>query len=383
MTGMRETRASHHAFASHSTAWTMSGLKARAARAIRARRNNRSARASGSQRCRRRTTSTPSSDVRSESAPGVTTRTACPAAASAAAAVAVYVAMPPALSAGGYSGVTSTIRNTSGPVAPRPSSTESSSQVDPARLTVAVVTRDRVEVLERFALPSLRAAAASGVDVVVFDQSSGDATRRAVAAAGLRYVQSPPGLSRGRNIALDCIESELVAFIDDDVSFDVDWPGRVQRAFATADRVAAVCGRGRTDAGRLLPGSPAGVYRWPASPFGLGSGFNLAVDRRVARELGGFNDELGAGARFRAAEDTDLLYRVLRGGWLVVCSDDVDVVHHEWRSRAAELSLHFGYGLGAGAQTALHHRSGDRAALAVAGRELRKHGWTFIRALAT
>jgi len=250
-------------------------------------------------------------------------------------------------------------------------------------LTVVVVTRDRAEVLARFALPSLAALAGEGVDALVVDQSADEATRRLVEAArDVRYARSDPGLSRGRNRALELVPSELIAFVDDDVSFGPGWAAGLAAGFG-GDRVGAVCGRGRTSAGRLYPGSEAGVYTWPTNPFGLGSGFNLALRVAAAREVGGFDEELGAGGRFRAGEDTDMLYRLLRSGWVVVCTDDADVVHHEWRSRTDEVALHFGYGVGAGAQTAAHLRAGDREAGRVARREAAKHVRTFARAVVT
>jgi GT2 family glycosyltransferase len=251
-------------------------------------------------------------------------------------------------------------------------------------LSIVVVTRDRAEVLERFALPSLIVAASEGMSVLVIDQSSGTETRRLVEAArGVQYAQSDPGLSLGRNVALESVVTELIAFVDDDVSFPSGWAPALVAAFEEAARVGAVCGRGRTPAGRLYPGSPSGVYRWPANPFGLGNGFNLALRVAAARDVGGFNEQLGAGARFRAGEDTDLLYRLMRAGWTVLCTDEADVVHHDWRGRREELRLHFGYGIGAGAQTATHVRAGDRQAARLAGREAAKHIGTFARAVAT
>jgi cellulose synthase/poly-beta-1,6-N-acetylglucosamine synthase-like glycosyltransferase len=125
------------------------------------------------------------------------------------------------------------------------------------------------------------------------------------------------------------------------------------------------------------------VYRWPASPFGLGSGFNLAFRREALRSAGDFDASLGSGAPFRSAEDTDILYRVLRTGWEVLCSDRVTVTHYDWRSVREEILVHRDYGLGAGAFTAKHVQAGDRDAWGFARREGDGHLQTLGRAMLT
>jgi GT2 family glycosyltransferase len=150
----------------------------------------------------------------------------------------------------------------------------------------------------------------------------------------------------------------------------------VSGATVTATNVA-------TNVSTTTQTTDAGVYRFPTNPFGLGSGFNLAFRRAALDEAGAFDEQLGAGATFPAGEDTDMLYRVMRAGWAVVCSDDVTVTHHEWRGAGEELRLHYGYGLGAGAQTARLVAEGDRTAARVALAEARKHLVTLLVATLT
>jgi GT2 family glycosyltransferase len=245
-----------------------------------------------------------------------------------------------------------------------------------------VVTRDRASLFRRFVLESLRSAAASGAEVVVVDQSAGEETAELVdGIAGCRYLRSPSGLSRGRNLAIEATHAPVLAFVDDDVTFEPSWPARVQAVFADDPEAGAVCGRGVDGSGALVPGREGGRYRWPTSPFALGSGFNLAFRRQALERAGPFDVELGAGARYRSAEDSDMLYRVLRDGWTVVCSDDITVVHHDWRTPRAETRLHVGYGLGAGAQTAKHLAGGDLAALRITLGEAARHLVTLARAV--
>ena len=248
-----------------------------------------------------------------------------------------------------------------------------------AQCTLAVVTRDRHHLLARCLLDGLRHVAASGVAVVVVDQSRGDDTARLVAdVPGLRYLRSGPGLSVGRNVAVEATATPLLAFTDDDVRISPGWLESITDVFAEVADAGAVCGRARTPQGDLLPGGVDGVYRWPADPFALGSGYNMAFRRQALDDAGPFDPELGAGGRFASSEDTDMLYRILRSGWAVVCRDDVTVVHDDWRSHRHELSLQFRYGVGTGAQTAKHLVAGDRHAGRLGGarlaRQLRQIG---------
>lgn len=232
-----------------------------------------------------------------------------------------------------------------------------------AEITLAVVTRDRADLFERFLLPSLRTLGPGAVEVLIVDQSTGDATRALTEAVPrARYLCSPPGLARGRNLALETASAPLVVFTDDDVEFGPGWLDGIRACFARSARIGAVCGLGVDSSGDPVPGREPGLYRWPANPFGLGHGFNMALRREAVAEAGFFDERLGAGAEFRSGEDSDMLYRIMRAGWLILLDDGITVVHHTWRHGRAELRLHEGYGMGAGAQTAKHLRRGDRTA---------------------
>lgn len=248
--------------------------------------------------------------------------------------------------------------------------------------TVAIVTRGRPEAVARNLGRAFAQLLTAGAEVLVVDQSEDDATRAVVQGLpGIRYERSAAGLSHGRNVAIALSAGPIVAFTDDDVVLPESWLERILQAFAAADAAGALCGRAFDGQGRLLPGAPAGTYERPMSPFGLGSGFNMALRRRALDDAGPFDESLGAGARFRSAEDTDMLYRVMRAGWAVVCSDDITVVHDERRSFREQLFVHTGYGIGAGAQTIKHISDGDRLAGRVAVSELGSHFYWFFRSL--
>jgi GT2 family glycosyltransferase len=230
--------------------------------------------------------------------------------------------------------------------------------------TLAVATRDRAALVRRFLVPLAGSAAGHGWDVVVVDQSLNSETRALLEpVAGVRYLRSEPGLSRARNVAIEASTTPVIAFCDDDVEVAGCWFGEVLRLFDVHPDAGAVCGPVRTQAGRELPGVEPAEYRWPAHPFRLGTGANVAVRRAALEQIGLFDEELGAGAPFHAAEETDLLYRIQRAGWTILYSQGLEIVHFEERTFGEELRLHYRYGYGAGAQTAKHAAEDDGAAI--------------------
>ncbi|HEU5213579.1 MAG TPA: glycosyltransferase [Gaiellaceae bacterium] len=253
-----------------------------------------------------------------------------------------------------------------------------------SKVTLAVATRDRAPLVRRFLVPLAGLAAERGWDVVIVDQSVNGATQALLEPLdGVRYLRSEPGLSRARNVAIQASTTPLIAFCDDDVEVAACWFDEVLRLFDEHPQAGAVCGPVRTQTGRELPGVAAAEYRWPTHPFGLGTGANVAVRRAALDQVGVFDEELGAGAPFHAAEETDLLYRIQRAGWTIVRSQGLEIVHFEERTFGEELRLHYRYGYGAGAQTAKHALEDDGAAVRFGLAEVGHHVVWFGRSLVT
>jgi hypothetical protein len=255
--------------------------------------------------------------------------------------------------------------------------------VDAGRITLALSTRDRPQLVARFVVPALPLFTEEGFPVVIVDQSgSGETEGLLREVPGITLLRSEPGLARAHNVAIEATRTELIAFTDDDVTIEPAWLYGIVAEFDRAPDVGAVCGRVVDRWGRLLPGKESGIYRWPMNPIGLGTGANIAFRRAALVDTGPFDEELGIGAEYRAGEETDMLYRVMRAGWTVACSDQLTVMHHDWRTVRDELALHYGYGLGAGAQFGKHAAEGDWTAGRIALKEAGRHCLSFLRGLA-
>jgi glycosyltransferase involved in cell wall biosynthesis len=193
-----------------------------------------------------------------------------------------------------------------------------------------------------------------------------EATRAAAGGDGrVRYVHLELcGASRARNAALRLSDAEVVAFTDDDCEVREDWIARIAAAFRDPE-VGAVVGsliappRARKGLG-VAPSLQALDHvfdpsREPRLPRGWDwVGANFALRRSTAERVGPFDECLGPGAVFPAAEDGDYRLRLESNRIKTVSSAQLVVMHtHGWRyGLRAVLAHRRAYALGYGALAA-------------------------------
>lgn len=242
-------------------------------------------------------------------------------------------------------------------------------------LSVVVPTRDRLTLLEG-CLAALRADLRPGDEVLVVDSASVVAVP---ALPGARVLRAEaPGTSRARNLGWRASGHGLVAFVDDDVRVLPGWADALRAAF-TDPAVAFVTGR--ID----LPPEQAGMERPVAVKTDLcsarldaactgtlGATANLGVLRAALLAVDGFDERLGPGARFHAAEDLDLFDRLFAAGLVGRYEPAAQAVHEQWRSRRELVALDWRYGVGMGGRLAKLART-DRRRCA---RLVREAVWT-------
>jgi GT2 family glycosyltransferase len=239
-------------------------------------------------------------------------------------------------------------------------------------VTVAIATIDRPASLAR-CLDAILGGHALPGEIVIVDQSASQDTaalvgsRAAASPVPLRFIRQPRrGLAASRNLALAHASGRVVAFTDDDCVPDPEWIARIAAAFDAPSPPHAV-------SGRILPLGPERpgfyavssrpstirrTYRGRTLPWAVGSGGNTAVSREWLIRIGGFDEGLGASSPGQAAEDTDLLYRLLLRGATVQYEPSA-AVFHERQDRARRLASRPSYGFGMGAFCAKWARRGD------------------------
>ncbi|MER3435136.1 MAG: hypothetical protein C4288_17400 [Leptolyngbya sp. ERB_1_1] len=234
-------------------------------------------------------------------------------------------------------------------------------------LTVAICTKDRPDQVARCLNSLLKLQQAFEI-VVVDNAPSDDRTQKLVTALPtVRYVQEPkPGLNFARNRALEAANTELLAFLDDDVVVDRLWLEGLITAWAENPDAAAWTGlvlpyELETDAqilfegrggfgrgfekiryGQILPHNP--LYPCGAGIFGAGC--NMAFRRETLLELGGFDEALDTGAPLPGGGDLDIFYRMIRSGNVLIYEPQY-LVYHQHRQEIEKLRRQYwSWGLG-------------------------------------
>jgi GT2 family glycosyltransferase len=254
-------------------------------------------------------------------------------------------------------------------------------------MAVVLPTRDR-GATPAAAIRSILEGGGPLSELVVIDQSRDDRTSVALAPFfdddRLTLLRSlSAGLARARNEAIATCRSELVAMTDDDCEAMPGWLAALADVFASNDRIGVVFGsvlaadhdrragfvpvytvhRHRVDRGRDPRGRVDGI------------GACMAIRRQTWAEIGGFDELLGAGARFRAADEGDFALRALAAGWYVGETPEGAVIHHGFRSPAEAEDLVRGYARGTGAMMAKHVRRRTGGA----SRLMSRMAWSWLR----
>ncbi len=230
--------------------------------------------------------------------------------------------------------------------------------------SLIICSRDRPELLAE-TVASVLAGDAVPTEIVIVDQSvvpHPTLPTLTSQACAIRYIPSRSiGLCRARNEAVAAARYELLAFTDDDMRAEPAWYGTLLRALIAARPRAVVTGRvlaAEPDRpGGFAPAlvdSPA-----PAQYAGriwsdvLAAG-HMAMERSAIAEVGPFDERLGAGGRFPAADDNEFGYRLLEAGYRIVYEPRAVLYHRAWRTSRDFLPLRWSYGRGKGGFYAKH-----------------------------
>lgn len=264
-----------------------------------------------------------------------------------------------------------------GAAEPRPEGPATAAPAAAIPATVVIATRNRPGQLVE-CLGSVLAGTESPQRIIVVDNAPSD--NQTAELMALRTAQDPrlvyvredrPGLAHAHNAALPHIDTDIVAFTDDDVLVDRRWLERLGRVFA--EDAQAVCVTGMI-APRELETLPQqwvegnetydkGLHRrvfdpshkdgeHPLLPYAsgaCGSGANMAFRVRYLHDAGGFETALGTGTVAMGGDDLAAFYDVLNSGHRLVYEPAAIVLHPHHREYAALRRQVYGYGAGLGA----------------------------------
>lgn len=246
-------------------------------------------------------------------------------------------------------------------------------------LSVVVPTRDRPAMLDR-ALGSLASALAGDDELIVVDSASTDAAaiEHVAHQHDANVVRSDrPGASVARNLGWQAARHDFVAFCDDDVWVDAGWADALVAALELDRCIGFVAGRLEVPPDQETLGLAVSILDRP-DPAAyddrttglLGHAASMAVRRSAMTAIGGFDEMLGAGARFGGSEEADLFDRLFAAGWTGRYEPAAFGWHDQWRSRQRTIiRLDYTYGRGRGARLAKLLKSGRLRRFALVTRE--------------
>jgi GT2 family glycosyltransferase len=227
-------------------------------------------------------------------------------------------------------------------------------------VSLIVCSRNRPDMLAD-TVTSILAGRMVPSELVVIDQSDTRNERLATLATDrpceIRYCWTRTvGLSRANNAGIATARHELLVFTHDDVEVTDTWLEVIVGSVVSAGPRAVVTGQVMPapveGEGGFVPSTKveasSAVYRGRICS-GVLYPMNMGMYRQVFDYVGLFDERLGPGTPYPAAEDNDLCDRLLQSGFEIHYVPEAILHHRAWRSDRDYVGLRWAYGRGQGA----------------------------------
>ena len=218
-------------------------------------------------------------------------------------------------------------------------------------------------------------------EIVILDQSDTASDRLAELSApdcDVRYLWRPSrGLSRARNEGAAAARHDLLVYCDDDMWASTSWYGAMVLALREGGNRVAVSGKVVAGEPETRDGFTASVTAGDSHVVYSGRiqvdvlpGCNMGMHRSALESLGWFDERLGAGAPYPAAEDNDFGFRLLEAGYRILYVPEALLYHRAWRAGPDYPRIRWQYGRGKGGFYAKHLATTDGHMLKRAGKDI-------------
>jgi GT2 family glycosyltransferase len=189
-------------------------------------------------------------------------------------------------------------------------------------------------------------------ELVIIDNGSQDDTGSFLSSLPKQFknikiataFEAKPGLAAARNKGWRLATGCIVAFTDDDCYVCENYVDAMVSAFDVDPMLGVVGGRillfDAEDLNLTILDREEYLYLPPRTfvPTGVVQGANMAFRRRALEQIGGFDEEFGAGTKF-PAEDIDAVAAVLWSGMSGGYNPAPIVYHHHRRRKASEAEI--------------------------------------------
>lgn len=200
------------------------------------------------------------------------------------------------------------------------------------KFSLVLATLDRTAEVEYF-LQSLSQQTYQDFELIIVDQNLDDRLLQFVQCYQDRFsilhLRSAKGLSRARNVALEHISGDIVAFPDDDCAYPLELLEQVASFFTNHLEWNGLTGssidqQGQDSGGHH--GSKAGAINH-LNVWQRGISYTIFLRQSVVVQVGTFDESLGVGAStpWGAGEETDYLLRAIDTG--LYYNPEISVIH--------------------------------------------------------
>lgn len=192
-------------------------------------------------------------------------------------------------------------------------------------------------------------------ELILIDQTEGDELKAILERYSFKYVQKKiekSSLSRARNMGLDLVSGDIVAFPDDDCWYPRTLLEDMKGKFDTESAEVICCNAKDPIRNVYLNRTQTKcecVEIHPANSFRYIKSITIFARYTRIRELR-YDERFGVGARWGSGEETDYLLQMIYEGARVLFFSKIDVYHpYHDDSDSVSLKKVYTYGVGFGA----------------------------------
>ena len=240
------------------------------------------------------------------------------------------------------------------------------------KISIIIATKNRPHLLKE-SLSSIISNTILPDEMIVVDQGDGSMAGDIVEALKINYKNllyfkdSRVGKSKALNFGIRKSRGDIIGFTDDDCIVSKEWISSFRAEAESSPDFSAITGRTLAEQGfetkeflNLVRSEKRKEAVARKNPWKIGcSGCNMFIKKEFLVNIDYFDEDFGSGARFKAADDGDIIYRILRAKGKVIYSPRVIVYHKAWREREDNIRLRSNYAFSLGAFAGKYLFMGD------------------------
>lgn len=248
-------------------------------------------------------------------------------------------------------------------------------------ITVILVTRNRpLQIID--CVRSILKSSFQDYQILIADQSTNNRTVEIIKSLHSSKIEivrmKKKGKAKGLNILIKKSNSNILAFTDDDCIVSKNWLHQIIKTYNEFPHLAGIFGN-------VYPYKPKNhpTEICPATfktkkmqthtfekfhYYHVGLGNNMSIKKSILEKVGNFQEWLGPGAIATNGEESELIFKILKQGFILATNPKILVFHNRWLNYKQERLIQANYTQGFISFLAFYLLTKDQ-----------KHAWKFIK----